>query len=102
MYSNIGYSGIILVGSILIYGCSAALKVPTPAEAQKTGIQLSALSQGRDLYIGHCASCHNLYLPEKYTAAQWKTEVNLMQKKAKIDDVQKETILKYLILKSRN
>lgn len=91
-----------MVGSILICGCSAALKVPTPADAQKTGTQLSTLAKGREMYIDHCASCHNLYLPEKYTAAQWKTEVNVMQKKAKIDDVQKETILKYLILKSRN
>ena len=91
-----------MVVSIMIYGCSAALKVPTPADAQKSGTQLSTLSQGREMYISHCASCHNLYLPEKYTAAEWKAEVNVMQKKAKINDVQKETILKYLILKSRN
>ena len=102
MYSKTENLGIVLICSILIYGCSAALKVPTPADALKTGTPISTLSKGREMYIGHCASCHNLYLPEKYTAAQWKTEVNVMQKKAKINDDQKAMILKYLILKSRN
>jgi mono/diheme cytochrome c family protein len=102
MYSKIKIAGIVLISSILIYRCSAALLVPTAADAQKTGTPLNTLVQGREMYIGHCGSCHNLYLPEKLTASEWNREVNLMQRKAKINDDQKEVILKYLTAKSRN
>jgi hypothetical protein len=100
MYSRIRNFGIVLVGFILIYGCSAALKVPNSADAQKTGTPLSTLTQGRKTYVGYCGSCHNLYLTEQYTAPEWKREVNRMQQRAKINDDQKEIILKYLTSKS--
>jgi len=66
MYSKIKIAGIVLISSILIYRCSAALLVPTAADAQKTGTPLNTLVQGREMYIGHCGSCHNLYLPETH------------------------------------
>lgn len=102
MYSKIKILAILLVGSLLIYRCSAALQVPTAVEAQKTGTSLITLTHGREMYIAHCGSCHNLYLPDKFTTTEWSKEVNLMQKKAKINDDQKELILKYLTSKSKN
>jgi len=100
MYSKIKKTTSVLFGSALFYCCSAALKMPTASDAQKTGTPLTTLTHGRKMYIDHCASCHNLYLTEKYSAAEWKREVNRMQQKAKINDEQKEIILKYLTSKS--
>ena len=92
----------ILFGSMLVYQCSVALQVPTEREAQKAGTSLETLVKGRDMYIRKCGSCHSLYLPEKLTAAQWLTSMEKMQKRSKINQEQKEMILKFLSSKSRN
>jgi mono/diheme cytochrome c family protein len=66
------------------------------ADQDRTGIMLDSLSEGRRLYVGHCGSCHNLYLPGRYDAAEWEKNVNEMQEKGQISDSQKAKILTYL------
>lgn len=80
----------------LIYRCGSALYVPTIADQDRTGIMLDSLSEGRKLYVAHCGSCHNLYLPDKYSAVEWEKNVGEMQVKGKINDNQKAKILSYL------
>lgn len=80
----------------LIYRCGSALYVPTVADQDRTGIMLDSLSEGRKLYVNHCGSCHNLYLPDRYNAAEWEENVAEMQEKGKITDSQKAKILSYL------
>ena len=57
---------------------------------------LDSLTEGRKLYVSHCGNCHNLYLPEQYTAGDWDKNVTEMQNKAKISESQKANILSYL------
>jgi hypothetical protein len=92
----------IVAATILFYECGSALYMPTSSDAQRVGAPLSTVMQGRTLYVKNCASCHNLYPPQSYTASEWRDNVNNMQKRAKINDAEKETILKYLSTKSRN
>ena len=80
----------------LIYRCGSALYVPTAADQDRTGIMLDSLAEGRKLYVDHCGSCHNLYLPERYKASEWEKNVDEMQEKGKITDSQKAKILSYL------
>jgi hypothetical protein len=80
----------------LICRCGSALYVPTAADQDRTGFMLDSLSEGRKLYIGHCGSCHTLFLPAQYNSVEWEKNVNEMQEKAKITDSQKSKILSYL------
>ena len=92
---------ILLLISGLVYHCKVALYMPVAIDAEKSGTTIDTLMLGRNLYIDHCSSCHNLHLPHKFTAIRWRENVNKMQVKAKIDDEQKAIILKYLIAKCR-
>jgi mono/diheme cytochrome c family protein len=92
---------ILLLISGLVYQCRAALYIPVSIDAEKAKTTLDTLLAGRNLYIEHCSSCHNLRLPYKYTAIRWKENIDKMQIKAKIDDEQKAIILKYLTAKCR-
>lgn len=83
------------------YQCGSTLYIPKAADTQKTGASLDSLIKGRKMYVRNCGSCHNLHLPEKYTAARWKKELDKMQNRSKINDEEKEIILKYLITKSQ-
>jgi mono/diheme cytochrome c family protein len=60
-------------------------------------MSIDELKQGRDLYVNNCASCHQLYLPNKYTAKDWHYWLDDMQPKAKITDAQKQLIYDYLV-----
>jgi cytochrome c5 len=80
----------------LIYRCGSALYVPSVADQARTGIMLDSLSEGRKLYVNHCGSCHNLYLPERYDATEWEKNVSEMQEKGKITNIQKVKILYYV------
>jgi hypothetical protein len=80
----------------LIYQCGSALYVPSAADQDSTGIMLDSLSEGRKLYVDHCGNCHNLYLPERYNAAEWEKNVAEMKVKSKITDSEKSKILSYL------
>lgn len=91
----------IITAIILFCKCGPVLYMPVATDAQRVGTTLDTLLQGRRLYVNNCASCHSLYSPERYSANEWQTYVNRMQKKAKINDAQKENILKYLISKCR-
>jgi len=74
--------------------CTTQLYVPIAGVGT---IPLEDLNQGRADYVKKCSSCHRLYVPTKYTNIQWMENLNEMQKKAKINDTEKELIYQYLI-----
>ena len=86
---------ITLIVITVSFSCSTALYTPSESQ-QTTSASLLQLQEGRKLYVQKCGSCHTLYLPEKYTKPQWQNFIDEMQQKAKIDDREKEQILKYL------
>jgi mono/diheme cytochrome c family protein len=76
----------------IICSCSVQLYLPASTDAKKQ----EELLAGRKLYVSHCSSCHNLYVPKRFTADQWKKNVDEMQPKAKITDEEKQLIFQYL------
>jgi cytochrome c5 len=50
----------------------------------------------KEFYARKCGSCHDLYAPEQFTAAEWKVNLNKMQKRAMISDKNKYTLYTYL------
>lgn len=95
MYSKKTTSIIILVIAVVTFACSSALYVPA-ANQETASASLSELQAGRKLYVQKCGGCHALFLPEKYTKAEWNHWMIEMETKAKIDTLEKEKILKYL------
>ena len=85
---------------LLFWGC-ASLPTPTPEDIPRvTGrwphVRLADLQLGRKLFAANCASCHTLYSPSKFSTDQWEKIMVKMQKKAKIDDAKRDSILMYL------
>lgn len=66
------------------------------AEVRWPHVQLKDLQFGRELYVMHCGGCHSLYLPKELTVPEWEHVIVKMQRKAKIDDSTKDSIMKYL------
>jgi|WetSurMetagenome_2_1015567.scaffolds.fasta_scaffold803195_2 hypothetical protein len=86
----------LLVSLFVLQFCATALRIPDASDAERSGIPVDTLISGRELYIAYCGNCHNLYLPSVYTGAEWAKHLEIMQKKARISNEQKELILKYL------
>ncbi len=89
-----------IVGIIFlsIVGCKPSLYIPkNEPDGKENVIPIEELKQGRSLYVHRCSGCHNLHLPNEYTAAEWKVNLDDMQHKAKINDDQKALILQFLL-----
>ena len=78
----------------LLISCSTQLYIPTESV---NSISVENLKKGRALYANNCASCHQLYLPNKYEAETWKHNLDEMQDRAKITDDQKKLVYDYLV-----
>lgn len=74
--------------------CATQLYVPSESI---NNIPLADLKHGRELYVRNCASCHQLYAPEKYQPKVWAQNLEEMQPKAKISNAEKDFIYQYLI-----
>jgi hypothetical protein len=85
---------LVLFGSLfLLISCSTQLYVPIDSV---NSVSLADLKTGRETYVNKCASCHQLYLPNKYTEKVWMNNLNEMQVRAKITDHEKQLIYQYL------
>ena len=79
----------------IIFACSTALYIPKEG-AGTTKEELSELNLGRAAYIKKCASCHTLYLPDKYDAPTWHSQVIQMSERAKLTKEEEQQVIKYL------
>lgn len=87
---------LVLLGAAILISCASTLYMPTQTDALNRNTSLEKLRQGRRLYMNTCASCHNLHMPSEFTNKVWEPLLNKMQKRARIDDSQKELITAYL------
>jgi mono/diheme cytochrome c family protein len=86
--------GAILMVAGWVAGCAPALYKPDPAQTYQ--VPLEQLLEGRKLYVSACGSCHSLYLPHQYSMEVWRHNLDEMQERSKISDLQKELIFTYL------
>jgi len=92
--------GILLFISVLA-GCVSGLYMPTVTDATRQNMPLKSLNAGRSLYVKSCGSCHNLYLPSRYTKREWNNIVDKMKERSKIDNKQVTLINQYLELSAK-
>lgn len=84
---------IILICFFIIFGCGVSLYIP----ASKDEAEQQVLLSGRELYVEHCSSCHDLYFPKQFSKEQWKIKLERMAVKAKINKQEQQNIYIYLI-----
>jgi hypothetical protein len=76
---------------------SCVSKKQVTAKAQTTEVvAINTEDPGKVLFQKQCASCHDLYAPNAYTAQQWEPIVFEMQKKGGIPNDETYIILDYL------
>lgn len=85
----------------MLAACGTALYVPTQADADHTGFPADSLLLGRKLYVDHCGSCHNLYLPEQFSKQHWMKEIPEMRQKAKISEEEARLIRNFVLARSK-
>jgi hypothetical protein len=82
-------------------GCSAGLAHPTVedadwAAAHRPGTTLADLQAGRDLYVHHCAGCHDLHRPEEFPPERWPAIVAEMAAEAKLAPLDRDRVVTFL------
>jgi len=56
-----------------------------------------SLSDGHNIYMTKCTQCHGAKEIEDYTEERWNPILDNMARKAKLTDVEKETVKQYII-----
>lgn len=79
-----------------VYACGSSKSAPEAAKPAPKKELTPELAEGKSLYEGSCARCHQLYKPTDYNAEAWKPIVSRMQKKARLSDEQGMKIYNYL------
>ncbi|MEN9335604.1 MAG: hypothetical protein RLZZ500_591 [Bacteroidota bacterium] len=80
----------------LVYACGSSKAAPEAAKPVVKKELTPELAEGKSLYEGSCARCHQLYKATDYNAEAWKPIVARMQKKARLSDEQGMKIYNYL------
>jgi hypothetical protein len=96
MYFKRIYPALLLV-YLVLGACRSALYFPKEEHSIRSGISVEELLKGRDLYVKSCGSCHNLFIPNRFTKQHWINEMPEMQQKAKIGESEANSILNYII-----
>ncbi|HSD15594.1 MAG TPA: hypothetical protein VLB74_13160 [Flavobacterium sp.] len=97
-----------LAAALIIVSCAVKLVTPTQTDvdrmqAKYPGYTLDELNQGKSMYEQHCAECHKLKNPTKFSEEELQKVVPMMVKKVNkkhpntLDDNAKDLILKYAI-----
>jgi cytochrome c553 len=86
---------IVLLG---LAACSGPPPIATAVDAQRAHVELADLEHGRTLLVAKCGGCHQVPLPSEHTAHDWPIKLGEMSARAKLDDEQRRSIEKYLVV----
>lgn len=78
---------------MLIYSCASKNATTT---AVKDVVLTSVQAEGKTIYENNCAKCHKLYDTKAFSATEWQPILLSMQKKAKLQDADREKIYAYI------
>ena len=85
-----------------LYCCTPLLMPPVESDIEAAkkhwpDASLAQLNEGHRLYKTKCTSCHTLFRPDKFKDEKWNKMVPVMGKKAKLDSLQTQSILRYIL-----
>ena len=91
---------------LFISACTATkLITPTQTDADRgsqkfQGYTMNDLAQGKAIYESHCNKCHKYKVPESRNETKRDKIIPVMAKKAKLDSMQEDLVLKYVVTMS--
>ena len=77
---------------LLLLLAVACETVPVKQQAAGSG----PVAEGEDLYRNSCARCHALFMPQSYTASEWKFYVRKYGRKARLAKTKRSKVCEYL------
>ena len=86
----------------VIAGCMAAALAPvTPAQESLAAsrwpdMRVGDLARGRELDVRRGSGCHPLVLPAAHGLDRWRTVLDTMAVRARLDSAQREAVWRYL------
>jgi len=94
--------GHVLLAVAILAGCVAC--GATVHEQREVGLRNAEtdLERGQVYYETSCQRCHALYMPRSFSASAWNHYVNRYGPRARLDDAQKELVLRYLHANARD
>jgi mono/diheme cytochrome c family protein len=93
------FKPIALLGfAFLAVACARTqLPVASSADAERSGVSVEELAQGRQLYVARCSACHLPVQPTKFPANKWPDHVMQMRRRAHLDEREASLVTRYLV-----
>lgn len=85
----------LLLLAVVLYGCSKGIAPSDTAKVQATFAKYPD-SEGKQIFLDKCGKCHKYRIPEYYTAEKWPGIIDVMARKAKLNDGQKAAVLDFV------
>ncbi len=89
--------------ALLLSGCGDTAPevdaaMVTSAQRRWPATNAQELAAGRQLLTMRCTACHELRGPQRQDEAGWQKYVTLMAPNAKLNDAEKQALLRYLLV----
>jgi len=89
------------LGFVLLVTCSSIIPKLMQQDVVKgkslyPDLTLEQLTTGRTVYINHCGSCHQLYIPTRVPQKKWDLHLVPMAKLSKLDSISTEKLTRYI------
>ncbi len=90
---------------LLLSACTPALPIVTDSDRvwarQSFPETQDDLDESRTLYARKCGACHRVVLPANVPQTEWPHVVDKMAQRARLQDVDRARILRYVLTASR-
>lgn len=94
---NFKQLGFAFVAFLAVACARTQLPVANSADAERAGVSIAELSQGRELYVARCSSCHLPVEPTEIAPAHWPGHVAEMKERADLDEHEASLVTRYLV-----
>ena len=88
------------VAAVLLMSACTPKTTETNKVSEGPKFPSAEVEEGSSLYANNCGKCHDLPKENKYTEEQWRKIVPPMAGKSKLDAVQENKVLQYVLWKS--
>ncbi len=89
--------------SVAFVGCLSLERMAPPVDegliavGGQQGFDSQVLVRGRDVYLNQCIACHSVEPIDRYSIEQWRETLPDMAQEAKLDRLQTDDLLAYLM-----
>lgn len=86
-----------IVATVLILGACTPKTAEIVEVEEKSEFPTSDVAEGNKLYLENCGKCHKFKTISDYNSEQWEKIVPKMATKSKLDAMQENKVLQYVL-----